>query len=834
MPNIFHEFLYALRGFRKSPVLAGAALLSLALGIGANTAIFSLTDQVLLRSLPVKDPGQLVLFSAEGRKSGFVETNYDDNYAFSYPMYCDFRDRAPALAGAVARFPMRLSMSSGDRTELVQGDLVSGTYFGVLGVGTVLGRPLTPADDRVGSPNEVAVLSYNLWKSRFAMAPSVLNQTLRLNGRTMAIVGVAQPGFKGVGAGESADLFVPITLQPRLTQMFDGLANRRGYWLNIFARLKPGTARQQAESAMNVFWRPILEEEARNTPRASQKYREQFVARHLTLMPGARGISAVRDQASGPLIVLMSMAGLLLLIACANIANLLIARAAGRQKEIAVRLAIGAGRARLLRQLLIEGGSLSLAGGLLGILAAYWTGDLLLDLLPASSSMRGVTAQPDARVLLFALALSIVTGVVFGLAPAWETFRTNVSVALKEQAAGAMGSAAQVRFRKALVIAQVGLSLVLLIGAGLFARSLYNLKQIDPGFRSGHLIAFAVQPSLNGYDQARTQSLYDRLHDGIAALPQVRGVALAEIALLSGEIDMAGIVVPGYEPKEGERMSVRENFVGPDYFSSMGIPLVMGREITRQDGPNAPKAAVINEQFARKYFGAENPIGRRVHTTAKKDDPGTEVVGVVRDSKHADLREDPEPFVYYPYVQHDSIMRMTFYVRTSQDPSALASALRAAVRGADSNVPVFDMKTVEQQIDEDVFAERLVAMLSTFFGALATLLAAIGLYAVMAYTVSRRTREIGLRMALGAARREVLSMVMREVGLLALFGVAIALPTAFALSRLVQAQLYNVKGSDPAIFAIASVLIAAVAAAAGLIPAVRATRIDPMTALRNE
>jgi predicted permease len=836
MPNIFYEFRYALRGFRKSPVLAGAALLSLALGIGANTAIFSLTDQVLLRSLPVKDPGHLVLFSAEGRKSGFVETNYDDQYAFSYPMYCDFRDRAPALAGVVARFPMRLSMSSGDRTELVQGDLVSGTYFGVLGVGTVLGRPLTPADDRPGSPNEVVVLSYNVWKTRFAMAPSVLNQTLRLNGRTMTIVGVAQPGFKGAAAGESADLFVPITLQPRLTQMFDGLPNRRGYWLNIFARLKPGVPRQQAESALNVFWRPILEEEARNTPRASQKYRAQFAARHLTLMPGARGISAVRDQASGPLVVLMSMAGLLLLIACANIANLLIARAAGRQKEIAIRLAIGAGRGRLLRQLLTEGVSLSLAGGLLGILAAYWTGDLLLGFLPAAPSMRGLTAQPDTRVLLFALALSIVTGVVFGLAPAWETFRTNVAATLKEQAAGAMGSAAQVRFRKALVIAQVGLSLVLLIGAGLFARSLFNLKQIDPGFRPDHLIAFAVQPSLNGYDQARTLSLYDRLQDDIAALPQARGVALAEIALLSGDIDMSGIMVPGYEPKEGERMSVRENFVGPNYFSSMGIPLVMGREITRQDGPNAPKVAVINEQFARKYFGAQNPIGRRFHfqLTAKKDDPGIEVAGVVRDSKHADLREDPEAFAYYPYVQHESIMRMNIYVRTSQDPSALGNSLRAAVRRADPDLPVFDMKTIDQQIDEDVFAERLVAMLSTFFGALATLLAAIGLYGVMAYTVSRRTREIGLRMALGAARREVLRMVMREVGLLALLGVAIALPTAFALSRLVQAQLYNVKGNDPAIFAIASVLIAAVAAAAGLVPAIRATRIDPMMALRNE
>jgi predicted permease len=834
MPSMFQEFRYALRGFRKSPILSGAALLSLALGIGANTAIFSLMDQVLLRSLPVRDPGELVLFSAPGRRSGFVETNYDDQYAFSYPMYCDFRDSAPTVAGVLARFPMRLSMSSGDRTELVQGDLVSGNYFTVLGVGTVLGRPLTPQDDRLGSPNAVAVLSYDLWKNRFGMDRSVLNQSLRINGRGMAIVGVAPPGFKGAAGGESADLFVPITLQSHLTQMFDGLPNRRGYWLNIFARLKAGVSRLQAESALNVFWRPILEEEARNTPRASQKYRAEFASRHLTLMPGARGISSVRDQAAGPLIVLMSMAGLLLLIACANIANLLIARAAGRQKEIAIRLAIGAGRVRLLRQLLIEGVTLSLAGAVLGILTAYWTGDLLLSFLPAGPSMRGLTSQPDSRALVFALGLSILTGVIFGLAPSWSTFRTNVAGSLKEQAAGAMGSTAQVRIRKALVIAQVGLALVLLIGAGLFARSLFNLKQIDPGFRTGNLLTFAVQPSLNGYDQARTQSFYERLHDAIAALPQVRGVALAEIAVLSGDVDMSGVSVPGYEPKEGERMSVRENFVGLGYFSSMGIPVLSGREITRQDGPNAPKVAVVNEQFARKYFGTESPIGRRFHLKSGKDGPGVEIIGVVRDGKHADLREDPEPFAYYPYVQHESIMRMNFYVRASPHPAVLGATLREQVRRADPNLPVFDMKTIEEQIDEDMFAERLVAALATFFGGLATLLAAIGLYGVMAYTVSRRTREIGLRMALGAGRPEMLRMVMSEVGLLALLGVGIALPTAYALSRLIQAQLFNVKGSDPAIFVLATLLIAAVSAAAGLIPAVRASRIDPMTALRNE
>jgi len=835
MSDLIQEFRHALRSFRQSPVLVAAALLSLALGIGANTAIFSLTDQVLLRNLPVKHPEQLVLFSAKGPRSGWMESSYDDEVSFSYPMYCDFRDRAPGLAGVLARFPTRLSMSWGEQTELVQGDLVSGTYFGVLGARMALGRPLTPEDDRVGAPNDVAVLSHNLWKNTFAMSPAVLNQTVRLNNRPMTIVGVTAPGFQGVGAGEAIDVFVPLTLQPRLTQISDGMADRRGYWLNIFARLAEGTSRGQAEVMLNGFWRPILEEEAHNDPRASAKYRARFTARHLSLAPGGRGISAVRSQASAPLIVLMSMAGLLLLIACANIANLLIARAAGRQKEIAIRLAIGAGRARLMRQLLAEGLCLSLAGGLLGILAAYWTGDLLLSYLPTDPSVRGLTATPDLRVLAFGLALSVLTGILFGLAPAWETFRTNVSGSLKEQAAGVMGSAAQVRFRKVLVIAQVGLSLVLLIGAGLFARSLFNLRQIQPGFRADHLLSFDVQPSLNGYSQAQTRALYERLHESIAALPQVRAVALAEIPLLGNSIDMTGLEVPGYEPKEGESMSIRDNWISPGYFSAMGIPLVRGREFTKQDGAGAPKVAVINEVMARKYFGTDNPIGRtfRFSSTRKAGD-AMEVVGMVRDGKHADLRESPEPFAYFPYEQHDSLMRMTIYARTSADPAKLGTALRSEVRRADPNLPVFDMKTIEQQIDEDVFADRLVAVLSTFFGGLAALLAAIGLYGVMAYTVARRTREIGLRMALGAERPHVLRMVMREAGWLAVFGIAIAVPAAFAVSRLIQAQLYNVKANDPAIFAGATVALAAVACAAGLIPAVRATRIDPMAALRNE
>jgi predicted permease len=834
MRPLFDEIRYALRGFLNSPVWTAAALLSLALGIGANTAIFSLTDQLLLRSLPVRQPEQLVLFSAKGPRRGMVETSYDNDVSFSYPMFCDFRDRAPALNGVLARFPLRLSMSWGGQTELVQGDLVTGGYFDVLGVRAAMGRTLSPEDDLPGHTNEVAVLSHKFWKSRFGAAASILNQTVRLNGLSLTVVGVAQEGFNGVGTGEAPDVFVPMTLQPRISRTFDGLPNRRAYWLNIFARVKEGTRVEQAEAVLNGFWRPILEQEVKETPNASEQFRERFVTRRLTLLPGARGISSVREQAAGPLTVLMCMVGLLLLITCANVANLLIARAAGRRREIAIRLAIGAGQSRLVRQLLIEGLLLSVAGALLGILLSAWTAEMLMTYLPDDPSLKGISAAADPRVLGFGMLLALATGLFFGLAPAWETFRVDVSGTLKEQTGNLMGSASQVRFRKALVIAQVGLSLVLLIGSGLFARSLFNLKQVDPGFRADHLLAFTIQPALNGYDQPRIRSLYETLYERISSTPRVRGVAMAEIPVLTRSDEVSTMEVPGYQPQEGESMGLRHNWVGPGYFSAMGIPLVKGREITGQDGPDSPRVVVINQKMAEKYFGGGDALGRRFWLSKDRTGAGIEVVGIVKGSKHSDLREESQPFAHFPYPQHDSLQGMTIYTRTSEDAASFGAVLRAQVRDADPNLPVFDMKTLARQIDESVFAERIVAVLSTYFGALATILAAIGLYGVMAYAVGRRTREIGLRMALGAARSEVVGMVMHEVALLAAIGFVIAVPVAYGLSRLVQSQLYNVRADDPAVFAAAMLVLGAVIAAAGMIPALRATRIDPMTALRNE
>jgi predicted permease len=831
MINPFEDLRYALRGLRKSPMFTIVALLSLGLGIGANTAIFSLMDQALLRSLPVKHPEQLVLLSANGPRRGQINTSYGDVYTFSYPMYRDFRDGNQVFSGVLARFPINFSMSWHDATERVYGDLVSGNYFEVLGVHAAIGRTLNQEDDRTPGAHPVVMLSYGYWKRRFGGDPGVLNQTIMLNAHPMTIVGIAQVGFKGVGVGEAPEVFVPMMMRNEMSPLMSDLESRRSMWLNIFGRLKPGVSRQQAEAAMNTFWKPILELEAKDL-NFSQRVRAQFLNRHLSLLQGRKGISSASEQVSSAFVVLMSMVGLLLLIACANVANLLIARATARQREISIRLAIGASRVRLIRQLMVESLLLAFGGGMLGLLVAEWTGEALLSFLPSDPSVMGISSQPDGRVLLFALALSVVTGILFGILPSLQASKTDLASTLKDQASGVVGGGlGHLRVRKGLVVSQVALSLMLLIGAGLFARSLYNLKNIDAGFHTDHLISFAVQPSLNGYSQERMRSLFERLQANIARLPGIRAASMAEIALLAGDNEDTSIEIEGYHAKEDEDMIVTQNKIGPGFFATMGIPLLVGRDFTNGDGPKAPHTVMVNERLAKHYFGDENPIGRRIRFRREKD--SIEIVGMVRDGKIVSLREKPQRCVYLPYAQ-TQIGYMTFYARTAQDPSAAAQMLRDEVRRQDPNLPIFNVRTMERQIDESLFADRLVAALSASFGALATLLAAVGLYGVMAYMVVRRTREIGIRMALGAGRREVLRLVMQEVVLLAAVGIGIAVLASLAMGRLIQSQLLDVSARDPFVMAVATLALAAVALLAGLLPALRATRVDPLIALRYE
>jgi predicted permease len=831
MMSVFEDLRYSLRGIRKSPLFAIVALASLALGIGANTAVFSLMDQALLRSLPLKNPEQLVIFFAPGPRRGQINTSYDDKLTFSYPMYRDFRDGNPVFSGVLARYPLSFSMAWQDSTDRIHGDLVSGNYFEVLGVNAAIGRTLTADDDKTPGAHPVVVLSYDFWQRRFGSDPSILNQTILVNAHAMTVIGVAQKGFRSVGIGESADVFVPIMMQAQMMPGSNDLGKRRSMWLNIMARLKPGVTPQQAEAAMNVFWKPILELEVKEMQGAPASTRTKFLARHLELHSGRKGISASQDSLSTAMTVLMSMVGLLLLIACANVANLMIARATSRQREIGIRLALGASRFRLIRQLLAESLLLSVSGGMLGLLAADWTGSALLRLMPEDPSMASFTSRPDTRIFLFTLALSLLTGVLFGLLPALQGTRTQLAATLKDQATGVVGGFGGLKLRKGLVVTQVALSLLLLIGAGLFARSLFNVKNISAGFRTDHLISFSIQPSLNGYNQERMHSLFQNLQTDVARIPGVRSAALSQMTLLSGDNEQSSIEVLGYQPKEGEDMVSWENYVGPKYFSTIGIPLLVGREFTDADSANGPKVVVVNETLAKYFFGNENPIGRRLKLRA--DDKAMEIVGVVKDSKSSDLREKQQRFFYAPYTQTD-VGVMTIYARTSQDPAAVTPMMRDAVRRLDANLPIFGVKTMDQQIDESLFMDRLVAMLSAAFGVLATVLAAVGLYGVMAYMVVRRTREIGIRMALGADRKTVLQLVMKEVLLLAAIGIVAAVIASLALGRLIQSQLLNVSGNDPWVIGAATLALAIVSLFAGLIPALRATRVDPLSALRYE
>jgi predicted permease len=822
---------YALRNLRKTPVFTAVAVGSLALGIGANTAIFSLLDQVLLRALPVKNPQELVkVYVGKGPFSG---SSRCDGACVSYPQYRDFRDRTQVFSGILARWPQSLSFTAGDRTERVAGELASGNYFDVLGVRPAIGRTFTPDDDVRVNGHPLVILSYAFWQKRFAGDPSILNRSVRVNAQPMTVIGVAQRGFQGVEVGRPVDIFVPMMMKPLMTPTWNDLENRQSLWTYAIARLKPGVSREQALASTQVLGRQILESEVTLYPNQNDSFRQRYVQKPIVVEDVSRGQSDLRQQFSKPLMVLMAMVGLVMLIACANVANLLLARAAARQKEIAVRLALGAGRARVMRQLLVESTTLALAGGAAGLAIAYWGGRVLLRFLPESGGNPMLSTSPDVRVLLFTLGLSLLTGILFGLAPALQSTRPAISPALKDQASNVSASAGQARLRMTLVAGQIALSLVLLVGAGLFARSLYKLKDVDPGFRTDHLLSFTIDASLNGYSEPQMQVLFKRLEDSLAQIPGVRAVGSVEIPPLSGDGSTNTVRVEGYVPKPQEDMNPYSNWIGPGYFSTMGIALIAGREFTRRDDATAPPVAVINESMARYFFGQKNAIGLHLGM-GRGGKLGIEIVGVVRDGKYRNLREQPERTVYFPWTQDPGIQDVTFFARGAGDAAALGGELRGAVAALDPNLPVYGLKTMQTEIDDSIYIDRMIAALSSFFGGLATLLAAIGLYGVMAYSVARRTREIGLRMALGAERGHVVWLVMREVTLLAGIGVAVALPIAYGLGRAVNSQLYGVQPADFAVLAGGTLLLSLVAGVAGYVPARRASRVDPLVALRYE
>lgn len=847
MRSIGKDVQFALRAFRKSPVFTTVALLSLALGIGANTAIFTLLDQVLLRLMPVKNPQELVLLHMEG-------FHYGDNWgmnALSYPMYEDFSAHNSVFSGMFCRFEGLFSVGFNSSTERTRGEYVSGTYFPVLGVQAAVGRTFTPADNRIPEGHPIAVLSYGYWQSRFASDPSIIGKTIAVNGHNFTVVGVAQRGFDGVDPGNTTQIFVPVMMRPALMPQLNeelDFHNRRTRWVQVFGRLKPGVSRIQAQASLQPFFHSILEMEVKQAAfnKASDAVRARFLQNVIQVLPGGQGNSYSRQFLQTPLWVLMVLTGGVLLIACANVAGLLIARGASRQKEIAIRLAIGAGRWRIVRQLLVESLLLSIGGGLLGLLLAIWTDRALLAFLPSDNYVPQLSMAPDLTVLGFATAVSLVTGVIFGLVPALQATRPDVAPALKDTVGGVVGGGTHVRVRKALVAAQVMLSLLLLIGAGLFIRSLRNLRDLGPGFNTGNLVAFEIDPTLNGYSANRTKIFYRQLTADLQALPGVRSVGLAMIRILEQNESDSWFTIEGYQPKPTETPDAFMNYIGPGYFGALGVPLLAGRNFTGNDTQMVqhgdkrdslvPRVAIVNERFAKRFLGSvENAVGRHAGFGI---DPGTktdmEIIGVVKDIKYTNLRDDVQPQMFLPYLAMDRLGGMTVYARTTMDPNQFISAVRARVRAMDSNLPVYGMRTMDEQISNSLLIERLIASLSAVFGFLATLLAVIGLYGVMAYTVARRTREIGIRMALGALQAGVIWMVMREVLVLLAVGLAAGLAGAWVLAKFVQAQLYGVSSHDPLTVVFAALGLALVACAAGFIPASRASRIDAMRALRYE
>jgi len=648
----------------------------------------------------------------------------------------------------------------------------------------------------------------------------------------MTVVGVAEPGFHGVEVGDSMDVYIPLMMQAQIIPTWRrGINDWRMRWLTPMARLKDGVSLEAARSQVNLLYRQLLQKDLENVEARSESFRERFGAKEIVLLEGGRGISGLRHQSRTPLLVLMGMVGLVLLIACANVANLLLARASSRRREIALRIALGASRMRLVRQLLLESVLLALAGGALGTIFAIWTSDALLRSLPYESAPLVFDANPDLRVALFTFLVSLATGLVFGAVPSLQATRPAVAPTLKNEA-GTIASRSSGRFRRGLVVAQVALSLLLLIGAGLFVRSLANLGAIDPGFQPDRVLTFSVDPSLNGYDLARRMDVVTRIREEIAGEPGVRSVSLAEVGLMTGSTSSSTVKVEGYEAKEDENMNPDNNGVAPEFFSTLGIPLVSGRDFTDDDNLEAPRVGVVNEAFARYFFGDGDPVGRRF--TFGRDDTEVTIVGVAGNGKSASLREEPERFLYLPYTQSKDLGGVTFYVRTELDPDALAARVREAVAKVDEALPVTDMKTMNRQIEESLFVERTVAALSLAFGGLATLLAAVGLYGVLSYTVAARTRELGIRVALGAERKGLLFLVLREVALLALLGVGIGLPAGLLFGRFVESELYGLSARDPITIGLATFVLLLTAALAGYIPAARASRVDPMVALRYE
>ncbi|HEY4099697.1 MAG TPA: ABC transporter permease [Gemmatimonadales bacterium] len=829
------NFRYAFRTLRKSPAFTSIVVLTIALGIGANAAIFSVFDQFLLRPVPVRDPGGLVNFARVGVTTGYQSCGQagDCNQVFDYPLFRDLQRAQTGFTGIAAHVLFDANFSARGHALTGDGVLVSGNYFAVLGLHPALGRLLDTTDDQRPGDARVAVLSHDFWQTEFGGDPAILNQSLIVNGQSITVVGVAPRGFTGTTLGAKPRVFVPITLRELLSPGSTDLTERLEAWVYLFGRLKPGVSVDQATAGINVPYRAILHDvEAPLQQNLSPKTAAAFLQKQIRLDPGARGQSNLSRQAETPLLLLLAITALVLLIACANIANLLLNRGAARAGEMAVRLSIGGSRRQLVAQLLTEACLLGLMGGALSLLVARTTLGAMARLLPPATAST-FNIHLDTTILAITAMLALVTAFAFGLFPALHATRPDLVSTLRGvtgQPAGGRGAA---RWRTSLATSQLALSMALLGAAGLFTKSLARINHVDLGLRIDHLVTFGISPELNGYTPERTLQFMQRLEDSLRQIPGVTGATASIVPLLAGRNRARGFDVDGFVNGPDVDNTSHYNRVGAGYFGTLGVPLIAGREFTRSDGPSAPKVAIVNEAFARKFTPGVNPIGRRMNV-GNGTPRDVEIVGLVRNAKYSEVRDDVPPQVFFPYAQDPGLGAASFYVRTSQDPDRLIPMIPRVLARLDPGLPVQEMRTMPEQIEQNVYLDRFIGDFSAAFAILATLIAAIGLYGVLAQTVTQRTREIGVRMALGAAPGRVRVMILRQVGVMIVVGGGVGIAAAVGLGRLAQSQLYRMNGYDPAVLATAAITLSLVALGAGLIPAVRASRVEPMRALRAE
>ncbi|MGQ0649645.1 MAG: ABC transporter permease [Gemmatimonadaceae bacterium] len=827
----------AFRTLTRTPFVTTVAVVSLALGIGANAAIFSLFDQMLLRAVPAVEPTQLVNLGSPGPKPGAQSCNQagECDVVFSYPMFRDLEQGQQVFTGLAAHVSFSTNLSFRKQTLNGEGMLVSGSYFPVLGVQPTLGRLLGPADDETIGGHYVTVLSHRYWESRLGSDPAVLNEQIVVNGKSMTIVGVGPRGFDGTTLGNTPDVFVPISMRTVVTPSFEGFENRRSYWAYLFGRLKPGVTMDQAKTALNLIYKRIITDvEAPLQEGMSEQTMVRFKAKALTLEDGRRGQSSMHREAKTPIFMLFAVTGIVLLIACANIANLLLARGASRSTEMAVRLSLGAQRRQVIAQLLLESALLALLAGAVSLLVARWTLALMASLLPADA---GQVLQFQIRwpVVLFAGVLSLGTGLLFGLFPALHSTRPDLITAIRANSGQPSGARTAARFRTSLVMVQIALAMALLTSAGLFIKSLDNVSRVDLGVTIDNVVTFAVSPVLNGYEPARSMVLFGRIEEALAAIPGVTSVTASRVPLLAGDNWGNSVSVEGFASGPDVDTGSRFNLVAPKYFSTFGVPLRAGREFTEADAKGAPRVAIVNETFARKFGLGRDAVGKHMSDgggmQTKLD---IEIVGLVQDATYSQVKDAIPPVYYMPYRQIEA-GGLVFYVRAAPDASpSVLRAIPRVIAGLDPDLPVEELRTMAQQVRENVFLDRMIGTLSSAFAALATLLAAIGLYGVLAYTVAQRTREIGVRMALGASGTNVRGMVLRQVGLLTLVGGVVGMAGAFGLGRAASSLLYGLQGHDPVVFSLSALGLTLVAFGAGFVPALRASRVDPMQALRYE